>query len=473
MVMRVGGIASGMDIESMVNKLMEAERMPLTKMQQDRTKIEWQRDAFRDVNRSLLNLETSLRNMRLPSNYLQKTAVSSQPNAVTATGSPSASDGSYNIKVSQLATNEIQTSEEIEKDHTFQAGEITIKTYDEDGNDLVHTVEVKEGDTLDQVVRKLNDNDVNVRAFYNEQSGQIVMETTRTGIYNEGGNEITVSGLSMSRVKAATDAKFTYNDGLELTSRDNNYQLNGINLSFHDVTPDNSNARITIENDVEDAFDKIVAFVDQYNEVVEQLNASQMEEKHRDFPPLTEEQKKDMSEDEIKKWEEKAQSGVIRGEAAIVNGLQSMRNAWYQSVDTGSDIKSMPQIGITTTTNYRDGGKLIIDEDKLRDALREDPEGVQNLFANSSDGEERGIANRLTDSINRTMKEIDKKAGKEFHTLENYSLGREMKDINERISRFEQRLLDVENRYWNQFTQMEKAIQRLNDQSAQLFSQFQ
>ena len=55
-MMRVGGLATGMDIEAMVNKLMEAERMPLDRMEQDRTLLTWKRDAFRDVNRSLLEL---------------------------------------------------------------------------------------------------------------------------------------------------------------------------------------------------------------------------------------------------------------------------------------------------------------------------------------------------------------------------------------------------------------------------------
>lgn len=475
MVMRVGGIASGMDIESMVNKLMEAERMPLTRLQQDRTQLEWKRDAFRDANLSLLNLKNSLQNMRLPSNYLQKSAVSSQPNAVTAKGSSSASEGSYNIKVSQLASNAISASgTTFDQDATFEAGSFSIKTYDADGQEVVHEVEIEDGDSLQQVINKINDNNSNVRAFYNEQSQQIIMETKRTGVYNENGPEIVISGddvFNMSEIKSATNAQFTYNDGLELESRDNSYRLNGIDFSFHDVTT--GNARISIENDVEDAFEKIVAFVNEYNEVVEALNASQQEEKYRDYLPLTDEQKKEMSEDEIKKWEERAKSGLLRGESSIVNGLQSMRSTWYTSVDTGTDLKNMTQLGITTSANYRDGGKLVIDEDKLRAALRDDPEGVQKLFANPDSGDARGIANRLTDAVDQTMKEIDKKAGKEFHTLDNYSIGRSMKDINERISRYEQRLLDVENRYWKQFTQMEKAIQRLNDQSAQLFSQFQ
>ena len=70
------------------------------------------------------------------------------------------------------------------------------------------------------------------------------------------------------------------------------------------------------------------------------------------------------------------------------------------------------------------------------------------------------------------MKKIEERAGKGTHTLEQYTLGRRLKDLNERISAFEARLIRIENRYWNQFTAMEKAIQRMNEQHSYLFSQF-
>src|SRR5690625_7943900 len=104
MVMRVGGLATGMDIESMVNKLMEAERIPLTKMEQNRTELTWKRDAYRDLNRGLLELDELMNTMKRPSTYRSKLVTSSQEQAVTASSTSSASNGAYNIEVSQLAS---------------------------------------------------------------------------------------------------------------------------------------------------------------------------------------------------------------------------------------------------------------------------------------------------------------------------------------------------------------------------------
>lgn len=187
------------------------------------------------------------------------------------------------------------------------------------------------------------------------------------------------------------------------------------------------------------SFEKIKEFVDKYNEVVDQLNGTQREERYRDYKPLTEAQKEEMSEKQIEMWEEKAKSGILRGESIISDSLSSMRQSWYTGVKTDGEYTHLSQVGITTTKSYLDGGKLEIDEDKLKEALREDPQSVEKLFSNNVDGPDRGLINRLEDSIQGTMKNIEERAGKSYSTLEGYTLGKNMKDLNNRISAFEKK----------------------------------
>lgn len=493
MVMRVGGLATGMDIEAMVNKLMEAERMPLMRMQQDQTMLEWKRDAFRDINRELLKLDDLMLDMKLSRTYQSKKVTSSKENAVTATARSSSSAGAYLIDVEQLATPAMNIGvkgsvEDIDKEVTVE-GPIIFSTYDSNGEEKTHEIEVEDGDTIKDILIKITNDDNDVRAFYDEENARVILETTRTGKYNPNGLEIEFEensfftetlGLVADKERelegeivgeiGGENAKFTYNNGLKLESHSNSYELNGVNFQFSDVT--DGNAVISVTDDTDHTFDSIMKFVNQYNEVVEALNTTQQEQRYRDFPPLTDEQKDEMTEKQIEQWEEKAKSGILRGESAISNGLFSMRQGWYSNVETGGEITSLTQIGINTSPNYLDGGKLIVDEDTLRQALSEDIEGVQKLFSNSDEGNSRGLVNRLEDAVSSTMRSIEKQAGKEFHTLDNYMIGKRMKDLNDRISSFEDRMVQVETRYWNQFTQMEKAIQRLNDQSSYLFSQF-
>src|SRR5690554_7361637 len=111
-MMRVGGLATGMDIDQIVNRLIDAERIPLNKMQQDRTMLEWQRDGFRDINKKLSELDNMMLDMKLSHTYHSKAAASSQQDAVTATATTSAYDGTYDINVTQLASSAMNVSRE-------------------------------------------------------------------------------------------------------------------------------------------------------------------------------------------------------------------------------------------------------------------------------------------------------------------------------------------------------------------------
>src|SRR5699024_3537163 len=157
--------------------------------------------------------------------------------------------------------------------------------------------------------------------------------------------------LNQDKEKGGTDAVFKYNDQ-EFTSKNNSYELDGTLFQFHNVT--NGAANLTISTDEDAIFDSIVEFIDKYNEVVEKFNDTQQEERFRDFPPLTDAQKEEMSEDEIKKWEEKAKSGILKGESIVSNGLYNMRSSWYSKVDNDQGFSSITQIGISTSERYLD-----------------------------------------------------------------------------------------------------------------------
>src|SRR5699024_2685847 len=289
----------------------------------------------------------------------------SDDGAVTASANSSASEGTYNVKVDQLATGEMHAGDTGSIDsESFTANEGTYEfaMYDENGEKQTYQFEVEEDDTLNDVLKKIN-----VRASYDASSKRVIMETTRTGVYNPGtdsnnyGGEIIFEDdffentLKLTNQKDAQNAKFEYN-GLETESKENNYTINNIHFTFNNVT--DGNTRITVTNNVDDAYDNIKNFVDKYNEIIDEMNTSQCEEIHRDYPPLTKEQKEEMTDREIEKWEEKAKSGILRGESSIRNGMLKMRQSTQAKVDTDGAYNLLSQIGITTTGDYQDGGKL-------------------------------------------------------------------------------------------------------------------
>ncbi|WP_237458585.1 flagellar hook-associated protein 2 [Pontibacillus yanchengensis] len=512
--MRIGGLASGMDIDKIVGDLMKAERMPLDKMEREKTTLTWKRDAYREVNKQLFELENMAFDMKLEKSYNSKTTSSSDSGAVTATANAESSVGNYNMKVDQLASSAINTSREtisggtneidpsgLLKDQNFKNGlptnkDFTIKTYNEDGstNEKTFTVDPNT-QSLNDVLKNISNSDLGVRAFYDSQADKLVLERTETGNFNKTnefkGAEIGFdsgsapfltqtlgvwnskqdpdTGNWVKAEQGGTNAKFTYNNALDLETSGNSYTLNGVTFNFNDTT-DGKNASINVNNNVDSAVDKITQFVDKYNKVIEDVGGRISEQKNRDYQPLTDKQKEGMEEKEIELWEKQAKKGLLHSDSTLQGAMFEMRNEWYQSVDTSGQFSQLSEIGIKTSSSYRDNGKLIIDEDKLRQALTEDSASVSKLFV--GEGETEGIADKLKTTLNETIKQVERKAGKPSSVPSSYNLGESITQIDDEMDAFEDRLNQIEDRYWSEFTQMEKAIQKMNSQSNYMMQQF-
>ncbi|GGG13365.1 hypothetical protein GCM10007425_04560 [Lysinibacillus alkalisoli] len=239
---------------------------------------------------------------------------------------------------------------------------------------------------------------------------------------------------------------------------------------------------MTATSDTKAAMEQITEFIDKYNEMIDSFNNQLKETKYRDFPPLTAEQRKDMSESEQKLWDEKAKSGMLRNDQIVRDGMSQMRMSLMTPMDGLSDetMNSLAKIGITTSDKLKDGGKLIIkDKAKLEEALTKDANQVHRLFASTGEKDDngkviestRGIAWRLRDSMRVMSTEIEKKAGNESAVNNTFTLGKKINETDDRIKALQVKLKDIEARYWKQFSAMEQAIQKANEQAG-MFAQF-
>ncbi|MFJ7735959.1 flagellar filament capping protein FliD [Lysinibacillus sp. NPDC097287] len=286
-------------------------------------------------------------------------------------------------------------------------------------------------------------------------------------------------------VKAEADAKAA---GIFKLDSNNVEEIDGNGYKIIDDAKVNAAPKappitITSTTNVDDMMKTITDFVDTYNALVKDFTDQTKESKYRDYKPLSAEQKKDMSENEIKLWEEKAKSGLLRSDSLIRNGLTDMRSLVYQTNPGLSDSKfnSLFNIGITTSKKYNEGGTLEIDVDKLRKAIEEDPDAVEKLFKNSGgkkddvvDGkvvDTRGYVDKLRESMKSFEISIEKKAGRSTMTDSEYSIGKSLKDTETRIKTWERKLEMVEARYWKQFSAMESAINKANSQSSMFMQQ--
>lgn len=181
-----------------------------------------------------------------------------------------------------------------------------------------------------------------------------------------------------------------------------------------------------------------------------------------------------MKDSDITAWTTKAQSGMLSNDSILSNALSQMRVDLYSPVSgtSSSTMNQLASIGITTSTDYLDHGKLIIsDPDKLKEALSTNPQAVMEMFTSTSTStnySSQGIMQRLNTTLKNTMNLIEDKAGNTSMTTKQYLMGTSIDDMNNQISAFKLRLQDIQTRYYNQFDAMEAAIQQANSQASYL-----
>jgi flagellar hook-associated protein 2 len=498
--MRIGGLASGMDIDSLVMDLMKAERMPLDKLFQKRQTLDWQRDAYRDVNLQLSKFRDNYSKMRLQSAFNAYGVTSSNESAVKATASSSASPGTYevaNVIMAKMAkvnsTNAIeQGGVQVTSTTKVLAAGATDEVFKiQNGSGLESTITVTDADTFGSLAKKIAEasdtttgESLGLRANFDNTTGRFFFSTKEMGaseqitfvenanafVKNSILNDTALSGTDLDTYTySGQDGSFTF-DGIAVTGlTSNETTVNGINIS---LLQEGQTATLIVQSDTTKAVDMIKDFVESYNELIASIDSKLNEPRYKDYPPLTDQQREGLTDKEAEKWDEKAQSGLLRNDPLLRSTLTELRRSLMDPVEgiaTG-EIDRLSQIGITTG-NYRDGGKLFIDEDKLKAALTEKPDEVMNLFTKSAEvtgnQDQMGVGKRVYEDINFAIGRLKSKAGiPGVISADQSVLGKNLNQLDDQISRWEDRMVQVENRYWRQFTAMEKALNQMNQQSS-------
>lgn len=483
------GLVSGMDTESMVEKLMKAQSAQMEKLQQQRQKVQWQRDAYRDVNTKLSTFEKNIFDKYgLQSSLSAKSVSVSDSTKLSVTAGPSAS-GTLSIQdVESLATSATGISKELKVGNSNATaatklselglsgkGTVTLNVLQADGKMKEKEVAYdSEEDTIESFTNRLNNSGAGVTALFS--NGQMSITSNATG--NVSGGAIQVNSdsngangvfqklgfLSNEKGEIANggNAKYTVN-GLKMESASNTFTISGYSVTIKEKFDAKTPVTVSSTTDVDGMVDKLKEFVKTYNDLITSLNDKATEKKYAAYPPLTDAEKAGMSEDQIKKWEEKAMSGLLRSDSIVRSVVSDIRGVAYNST-AGIDEKynSLFKIGITTTKSYNDGGKLEIDEKKLREALTSDPDSVIKLFTQKN----TGVVEQMRDAAKKAIGTIEKKAGKESAVDNQYSIGKQLVSLDSKIEDWKGRLKKIEERYWKQFSAMENAIQKANSQSS-------
>lgn len=479
---RLGGLASGIDTDSIIKQLMTVERIPVDRLDQKKQLTTWKVDSYREVNRSLLNLRNVAVDLSLSKNFYARSATSSDSTKISVTASPASGGTSLQVDSVQALAKVASTFSATATDVLDKNGvkvTRTTKLTDLTGVTDPAAVSFKSsvsGDfislglsadaTVEDLLTKLNAKGSGASAFFDDATGKLSLTSRLTG--NDATIQFNDAALAtafhLTNGVTGTNAELTVN-GLAISRPSNTITIDNVTFTLNQ-TFDSTSSPVTLNTkpDTQAVFDNIKAFVTKYNETMELMNKKYGEQQYRDFPPLTKAQREELSEDEIKKWEEKAMSGLLRGDDMLQTATAGLRSAWSSTDVVTSGPNHLYQIGLSTGRDFRAGGKIEIDETKLKDAIDADPEAVYKLFTDTSNG----LLGKIRDATRDVRSNITRVAGADGGAANTYSLGREINSIDTRIARMDRQLIDKENSYYRRFAAMESAMNQANSQAGYL-----
>lgn len=459
MAMSLGGLASGMDTESIIQQLMAIEQQPIYRYEQEKTELNTAKDAWRDVNSRISNLESKLSPLKLSATFNSNKASASDKDVATATASNDAAEGVYDVTVKETArTHRLGSTQKVDQEAlltdeltnlTDVSGDITFNQ----GQDNEAVISVTNDDTLSSLADKINEADAGVNASIVD--GHLVLESTETGEENSINFTDNASGLmaelgfsgdlndaaNAAVLQTANDAVIEINGITDITSSTNTFSdaVDGVSFSINKDAEVDSTSTITVEQDTGKAQKAVQTFVDQYNSTMNFIDSK------TNYDAETE------------------TSGTLQGDSTLMRVQMRLRNLATDRIDTTGDYRSLSAVGVSVDRD----GVMSLDGDKFTEALKEAPDEVMNLFKASSDEEGYdGVATKL-DSYTDQL--IQSNTGVIPRRLDYFDT--QIESIDDDIVALEDSLERTRERYQSQFTAMETALAEMQQQSSWLSSQ--
>ena len=367
------------------------------------------------------------------------------------------------------------------------------------------TIEVNKDMTISEMMRAVNNSGAGVTMTYQSNSGTFSLTANNSGdgfkidiqdtngslmasVFGADGSTTTYTtdidggtsvqdpdsgAVRIGNFVEGKDAIFEF-DGVAMARNSNTISQDGLTMTFTNTT--DQAETLTVNRNTDQIVDGIKGFIEEYNALLDKINGLvDADAEYRDYAPLTDAQKKEMTEKEIEKWEEKAKTGLLRRDNVLESFLQSMRSVLYER--PADSAYALYDLGIDTG-DYTQKGKLFMDADgeaKLRAALESNPDEVAKLFTS-----EDGIGNKMNDILNGVASTSSGSPG----TLVQIAgvkggASEASSDYNQRLSEIEQKIKNLKNayeleknRYWSKFNAMEKLVSQMSSQSAWLSQQF-
>lgn len=270
------------------------------------------------------------------------------------------------------------------------------------------------------------------------------------------------------------DAKIKIN-GVEFTNATNSFSINGLTINAEAVTGDGDDNAISITTnlDTQGIYDKIKDFLTEYNTVINEMTRLYNAESARDYEPLTDEEREAMSDEQIEKWENKIKESLLRRDDSLNSVMSAMINSMSQSFEVNGQKLSLGTFGISTLgflnsaeheqyafhiDGDEDDENTSGKKDKLMKAIETDPEQLMEFM--------QKLMNNLYTSIDEKMKSTEMSSA--YKVYNDKEMDKEATRIAQMISKWEDKISEKEEYYYDKFTQMEVALSKLQNQTSSI-----
>ncbi len=464
MSLQIGGLASGMDMDLIIEHSTAIARQSITSMQRKQQDLEIQKNAWRDINSRMRNLADKFLSLKLETTYLGRVAKASNEAVLRASASPGAVEGNYHIDVKKLATAAAYYSEGqvIDADAAIGEGVLAIKVNLDEEEHTVN-IAIDEKMSLRDLAKNINE----LKIGEGDQAQSLPLRATIVGNHlvltskeTGAGNDFTVTidegssdtlkatfGSFERVIGSGEDAELEIN-GIHLSTASNTLKdvIEGITLTLQEE----GKTTLAVSQDTKQVVDKIQEFVDQYNSVIEFMNEKLQAKSAMDSNSVR---------------------GSLSGDGTLLRLQSTLRSIVAGSVGGEGKHSSLSDIGISTAKFVKGAadysGKLILDTAKLEAALKEDPLAVKELLFNTSDVEvdgktvskETGLFHNLESHVREFTR-----AGDGIFTEKDKAYDERIADIKKQVERAEARLEMRKERLTNQFVALEKVLSTMQSQ---------
>ena len=497
MAMRMTGMMSGMDTESIIQELVAARQKKVDVKKKEQTRLDWKQEAWKELNSKLKKLQTKyLSTMRFAEAYTKKTTKVSNSNAVSVITGENAVNGVQELEVMELAKTGYLTGGKISRVPGTGTDDLTAlstlkdvmgsftgdktMTVEKGGNAV--DIKVTEDTTISEILTQFKDAGLN--ATFDAKNQRFFISSPKSGEKNNfemtGDTDVLSSlglmtkeqadqaGVTMSDYATKTkgqDAKISLN-GATFTSEDNTFEINGLTITALDKTT--APVTVTTQQDTDGIYDMIKNFLKEYNEIVNEMDKLYNADRAKGYEPLTDDEKDSMSEKEVEKWETKIKDSILRRD----DNLSEVNSALQSIMAGGIEMKNgktmyLYDFGIETLGYFEaadnekhayhiagdpDDEFTMNQEDKLKSMISNDPDTVIEFFSK--------MGKSLYDKMFDMSKSVDG-----YRSFGNFYDDKKMKSdydsYTSKIKEMEAKVAEYEDKWYRKFSKMETALAKM------------